>query len=127
MKIIWQYSTQLFWLGVILIGQFLNGSSSGSIFTGLGNSNKRLLNSFSTSNVRTKIYTATYTFENLLSAIIALAVSAFLDFASTAVCFTLLGVFAGVAFYFLLKYMKTRVGLKPEEYRKEDINLIDVK
>ena len=88
---------------------------------------KRYLNSFSTSSVRTKIYTATYTFENLLSAIIALAVSAFLDFASTAVCFTLLGLFAGVAFYFLLKYMKTRVGLKPEEYRKEDINLIDVK
>lgn len=23
----------------------------------------------------------------------------------------------------LLKYMKTRVGLKPEEYKKEDINI----
>lgn len=88
---------------------------------------KRYLNSFSTSTVRTKIYTATYTFENLLSATIAFAISAFLNYFSTALCFTFLGIFAVIIFYFLLHYMKTRVGLSPDKYRKNDIHLIDVK
>lgn len=88
---------------------------------------KKYLNSFSTSTVRTKIYSATYLFENICGSLIAFLVSRLLETISTATVFVILGGIYAIAFIFLLDYMKTRVGLKPEEYRKEDIDLIDVK
>lgn len=88
---------------------------------------KRYLNSFSTSTVRTKIYSATYLFENLCGALIAFFISRLLEFTSTSVAFVVLASSYTIAFIFLLHYMKSHVGLKPEEYRKEDIDLVDVK
>lgn len=88
---------------------------------------KRYLNSFSTSTVRTKIYSATYLFENLCGALIAFLISRLLETVSTAVAFTTLGCVYTLIFILLLHHMKTHVGLRPEEYKKNDINLIDVK
>lgn len=88
---------------------------------------KRYLTSFATSSVRTKIYSTTYLFENICGATIAFLISRLLEHVSTATAFVILGCVYTLVFIFLLKHMKTRVGLKPEEYRKEDINLSEVK
>ena len=88
---------------------------------------KRYLSSFASSSVRTKIYTATYLCENIIGAIIALAVSRFLSTYSTAYAFTALGIVYTIIFIILLYKMKSHVGLKPEQYEKNDINLVDLK
>lgn len=88
---------------------------------------KRYLNSFATSTVRTKIYSTTYLFENLCGVLIAFLISRLLEFVPTATAFVLLGSVYTLVFVFLLNYMKTRVGLKPEEYKKEDIDFKEVR
>ncbi len=88
---------------------------------------KQYLGNFASSNVRPKIYSVTYLFENLCGAIIAFGVSRLLDVTSTAIVFIILGTIYTFVFIVLLYRMKTRVGLKPEQYRKEDINLVELK
>ncbi len=87
---------------------------------------KRYLGSFSTPSARTKIYSTTYLFDNICSAIVALGISRLLMFETTAVTFVILGIFYGVIFLFLLNHMRTRVGLKPEEYSKSDTDLSEI-
>lgn len=88
---------------------------------------KRYLTSFSSSSARTKIYATTYLFENICGVLIAFFVSKLLEPLSTATVFVILGCAYVIIFIFLLKHMKSHVGLKPEEYKKEDINLSEVK
>ena len=88
---------------------------------------KRYLSSFASSSVRTKIYTANYLFENIIGAVVAFAVSVFLNTYTTAYAFIALGIFYTIIFMVLLHKMKYHVGLKPEEYDKSDINLVDLK
>lgn len=88
---------------------------------------KRYLSSFASSNTRTKIYSATYMFENICGVAIAFLASKLLEITTTAHVFVMIGFIFAFIFMVLLKYMKTRVGLKPEEYKKEDISLLDLK
>ena len=39
---------------------------------------------------------------------------------STAYCMIIIGVIFTIIYVLLAKYMKTRIGLKPEEYSKEE-------
>lgn len=88
---------------------------------------KKYLSSFASSNARTKIYSATYMFENVCGVIIAFIASKLLEITNTAYVFVIFGCVFAFIFMILLNYMKTRVGLKPEEYKKEDIALLDLK
>ena len=88
---------------------------------------KQYLTNFTASSVRPKIYTATYLFENLCGALIAFGISRLLDVTSTAMSFLILGIVSAFVFAILLYRMKSRVGLKPEQYKKEDINLVELK
>lgn len=88
---------------------------------------KRYLSSFASSNTRTKIYSATYMFENICGVTIAFLASKLLEITTTAHVFVIIGFIFTFVFIVLLKYMKTRVGLKPDEYKKEDISLLDLK
>ena len=88
---------------------------------------KQYLGNFAGSKVRTKIYSTTYLFENILGAIIAFLVSRLLDISSTAIAFVILGCTYTFVFIILLNNMKSHVGLKPEQYKKDDINLSDLK
>ena len=88
---------------------------------------KKYLSSFASSEVRIKIYTTTYLFENIVGAAIAFAVSRFLSVHTTSEAFVALGVAYTIVFIILLYKMKFHVGLKPEEYEKNDINLVDLK
>lgn len=88
---------------------------------------KQYLGNFAGAGARTKIYSVTYLFENVCGAIIAFLVSRLLAVTSTSVSFIVLGCAYTLVFIFLLNGMKHHVGLKPEEYKKADINLVDLK
>lgn len=83
--------------------------------------NKQYLNSFSTSELRTKIFSANTLLEGVSGAAIALICSFVLGKTSTATTLIIFGIVFLFLFIHILKYMKTRVGLKPEEYKRNDI------
>ena len=41
--------------------------------------------------------------------------------------FLLIGIFSLIIVIILLNYMKTRVGLKPEEYKKSELEMLNLK
>lgn len=82
---------------------------------------KRYLGNFATSSLRIKIYSASDLLYNLVRAIIGLAGTVLLSITSTAMSVIILSVIFTITTLVILKHMKTRVGLKPEEYNKKDI------
>ncbi len=87
---------------------------------------KRYLNSFSSSSMRPKIYSAMELPYSIIRAIIAFSCSWLLDFTTTSYVYVILGCIFTVVFIFLLDHMKTTVGLKPEEYSKKDITFTEL-
>ena len=83
----------------------------------------KYMTNFSTPEIRNKI---TFTYE-LISGIIASIISVIGSFIlkKTGInqAFLLVGIISSIAFLLILKYMKTRIGLKPKEYKKEDIEM----
>jgi len=88
---------------------------------------KRYLSNFSTSYLRPKLYTANTFVESIGRTIVYLISSALLAKTSTSYVFVILGAISIIAFIFILSYMKPRVGLKPEEYDKKDIEYVGLK
>lgn len=88
---------------------------------------KQYLSSFATSDMRVKISSANYLIEGIFGATLSFIGSFFLDITSTANASVLIGCICTLALIAILEYMKTRVGLKPEEYSKRDINYIEIK
>lgn len=87
----------------------------------------KYLNSFSTKEISSKIFSARSLLISIFSTIILQIASFIMDHFSTANSLIILGIAFFVAFIFVIQYMKTRVGLKPEEYRKSDIEYVRVK
>lgn len=87
----------------------------------------KYLNSFSTKEISTKIYSARSVVISIFSTIILQVASLVMDKFTTAESFVIIGFGFLIAFIFTLQYMKTRVGLKPEEYKKSDIEYVKVK
>jgi len=50
-----------------------------------------------------------------------------LTYTTTAYVFVIIGAISAILFVFVLSYMKSRIGLKPEEYDKKDIEYADLK
>lgn len=111
-----------FTLGVILIMLSLQCGVKGPFNTLI----KRYLNSFATSSMRTKIYTAIEIPYGLLRAIICFICSLLLDVTNTSYVYVILGCIFTVIMIFLLDHMKHTVGLKPEEYSKKDIEFVEI-
>ena len=87
---------------------------------------KRYLNSFTTPSFNTKVYAASGIMENTFSCILFLVSSYLLNITSTSFA---MAIFSGVLLLttlLLLDYMKPRIGLKPEQYAKKDIEYIEV-
>lgn len=82
---------------------------------------QRYLGSFSTSNMRTKISSASLMIENITCTIISFIVSYLTEHVSSALSTLIIGVTFMIIILIILHYMKTRVGLKPEEYPESDI------
>ena len=83
----------------------------------------KYMTNFSSPEIRNKI---TFTYE-LISGIIASLISVVGSYTLKKLginqAFIIVGIVISIAFLFILKYMKTRIGLKPKEYKKEDIEM----
>lgn len=87
----------------------------------------RYLNSFTTSKSGVRVYSANIILQSICRSLFSLLASWLLSFTSTPTAFIIIGCIFTIMFILLLDYMKTRVGLKPEEYKKQDIPFVEVK
>ncbi len=109
-------------LSIILVFYALQYIIKGPYYTLI----KRYLNSFSSPTMATKIYSVNTLIESSFSAVMCYIASRLLDFTSTTYTITILGCVFVIAFVFILDYMRDKIGLKPEEYDKKDINFTEV-
>lgn len=80
----------------------------------------RYFRNFTNKEIDTKIFAVKNLFVNLMSAVFGIIASFLLDKMSTAYCMIILGVIFTIMYILMGKYMKARVGLKPEEYSKQE-------
>lgn len=82
---------------------------------------EKYMSNFTNKDIDTKIFTARNCVKSIMSAAVGIMASFLLDRMNTAYCMIVLG----ICFVFLLilvnKYMKNRVGLRPEQYSKEEV------
>ena len=88
---------------------------------------KRYLNSFSTSSMRTKIYSCEDILYCSIRAVFCFVCSSLLDVTSTSYVYIIIGCISTVIFILMLDKMRYTVGLKPEEYDKKDIEFAEMK
>lgn len=109
-------------ISIILLMFAIQFSVKGPFYTLI----RQYLSSFSSSKMRIKIVAASTLIEGFITSIISFIGAFLLDITSTSVSFLIVGIFSILLVVILLEYMKTRVGLKPEEYGKKDIEFIEV-
>ena len=80
----------------------------------------RYFTNFTNKDIDTKIFAVKNLFVNIISAIMGIMASFILDKMSTAYCMIIVGLIFTILYILMEKYMKTRVGLEPEEYSKEE-------
>ena len=73
-----------------------------------------------------KIYSACTLIESMFNTVTYWIASIMLDHMSTSFSMVIIGCVFTVLFIFTLDYMKDRIGLKPEEYKKSDIYFTEV-
>ena len=112
----------MFGIIIILLSYALQYMIKGPYYT----LQKRYLNSFSSSTMVPKIYSATTLIESIFSSIVYFIASFLLTITDTSYALVILGCIFTIIFIFILDYMKPRLGLKPEEYKKSDINFTEV-
>ena len=88
---------------------------------------KRYLNNFTTSSLRGKITSAYNLVESLLRVFIALLASAFLRVTTASATLLYIGCILTIIMVLLLDKMRNKVGLKLEDYKKSDIEFLDVR
>ena len=81
----------------------------------------RYLNNFTNRKIRPKIVAFKNLTANLFTAIVTLLSSLLLQITTTANTFIIIGCISTILVVLMLDYMKKRVGLKPEQYPKEDM------
>lgn len=86
---------------------------------------QRYLNSFSNPDINTKIFAIDSLLANLGRVLLSFFASFLLTITTTSYAFIIIGCIFFTIFIFLLDYMKTKVGLKPEEYPEEDLIFSD--
>ncbi len=101
----------------ILFTVFIVGLVRGPYYTLI----QRYLNSFSNPDVNTKIFAIKSFLDNIGRVMLSLFASLLLGITTTSYAFIIIGCLFFVIFIFLLDSMKTKVGLKPEQYPKEDL------
>ena len=84
---------------------------------------ERYAKNFSTPKTRTRISFATEFTTNIIEAIMVFFAGVLLDGTNIRFATLFIGLIFLIIFILILDYMRTRVGLKPEEYDKKDIEL----
>ena len=85
------------------------------------------MRNFANEEIDTKIFVAKNFLGSILSAVIGLIGSFLLERMSTAYSMTVVGIISIIITIMLSKYMKTRVGLNPNEYSKEELKYDELK
>lgn len=80
----------------------------------------RYFRNFTNKDIDTKIFAVKNLFTNMFSTVAGLMASFLLDKMSTAYCMIIVGTVFTIIYILMGKYMKTRVGLKPEEYSEQE-------
>lgn len=88
---------------------------------------KQYMNNFTTAKLRTKISSSFNLLENILRFLVTFMASNLLRVTTTASTFTILGCILGVIVILMLDNMRTKVGLKPEEYTEKDTKILELK
>ena len=82
---------------------------------------------FTNEEIDTKIFAARNLFQSISRVIAGLIASFLLSRFEVSYCMIIIGVIFTVLFIIVGKYMKTRVGLKPEEYSKDEVKYDSLK
>lgn len=82
----------------------------------------RYVTNFTNSNMRAKILSVNNLIKNLGEILISFLGGLLLEFYATSQAYLFIGVVGLVTILLVLTYMKKRIGLRPEEYDKEDIH-----
>ena len=106
----------IFLMIVILALYFIYGYGQGVYYTII----ERYLSNFSNKDIDTKIYASYHLIRNVVRVIFGFLASFILSKTTTANSLIIIGLIFTVLFILTKEYMKTRVGLKPEEYSKEE-------
>ena len=81
---------------------------------------EKYLRNFTNKNIDTKIFAANNLFVGLANVASGVIASFILDKTTTAKAMIIIGIAFTFLYIFMGIYMRTRVGLKPEEYSKEE-------
>ncbi len=82
---------------------------------------EKYLSNFTNEEIDTKIFIANNLLKSITSAIFGIFASFLLDRMKTAYCMIIVGIIFFILMILVNRFMKKRVGLKPEEYSKEEI------
>lgn len=108
---------------VICIWLFLYSLTKGPFYTLI----KRYFQNFSTSSVTTKVYGLDTMLTSMFATLLSILSSLLLKYISVASTLIILGCVLSVVFLILLDYMRSYVGLNPEEYEKKEITYVKLK
>ena len=87
--------------------------------------NSKYLKSFASADMSMKIATTFELVKSVSSFVIAFMASIMLSYMSPQLSFLTIGIIFSVIMTLVLIWMKGRFGLKPEQYRKEDIEIVE--
>lgn len=87
----------------------------------------RYLNNFTNRKIRTKLATIRNMFYNISSILISLFGAMLLNYTDSANTIIIVGCMMTILIILLLDYMRGKVGLKPEQYKKEDLKYMPQK
>ena len=108
---------------VVLTVFFIHYVSKGPFYTLI----KRYMNNFTNTSLRNRISSCFNMLDGLLRAGVSFFASFLLRYTTTANTFIIAGCVFTLIIVLLLDRMRTRVGLKPEEYQEKDIKIMELK
>lgn len=103
-------------LVIIVFMNLIHGFGKGMYYTIMD----KYLRNFTNEQIDTKIFAANNLFSGIARVIVGLFASFLLDKTTTAYCMIMIGVIFTILYVLMGRYMSSRVGLKPEEYSKEE-------
>ena len=83
---------------------------------------KKYLNNFTTTSIRSKIISVYYLCEMIGNFVLLFLASNLLQITNIGIAYIIFGSFLLILLLLVLDYMRTRLGLNPEQYKDKDIN-----
>ncbi len=84
----------------------------------------KYVTNFTNINIRAKIISTSNFIKNIGEIVISFLSGLLLEFYNTSISYLIIGVIGLIVILLVLKYMKKRIGLNPEQYNEEDIKYL---